>query len=153
MMKQGIISIKAKIILFIAVILLLAFAGMSISNYFTSQRGIIDRITQQELPVYIDNIYNSIQTSIWKEIMVSDKAQKMVLKTLPGIQKTSSLFHGVVLANIEQISAAELVNSAVHQLDHIAQQNADSAEKLNKNAGLFKEQSEKLKLIISYFKL
>ncbi len=66
------LSIKVKVILFIATILLLAFAGMNISNYFTSQKGLVNRITQQELPVYMDNIYNSIQSQLWKEIMVSD---------------------------------------------------------------------------------
>lgn len=72
MIERRFLSIKLKGILFIATILLLTFGGMISSNYFTSQKGILDRITNEELPVYIDNIYNSIQTSIWKDIMVSD---------------------------------------------------------------------------------
>ncbi len=66
------LSIKAKVVYFSAAIILLAFAGMSLSNYFTSQTGAVKRITEEELPVYIDNIYNTIQTHLWKEIMVSD---------------------------------------------------------------------------------
>lgn len=72
MIEKRFLSIKLKGILFIATILLLTFGGMISSNYFTSQKGMLDRITNEELPVYIDNIYNSIQTSIWKDIMVSD---------------------------------------------------------------------------------
>ena len=66
------LSIKVKVVIFIASILILAFAGMNISNYFTSQKALVNRITEQELPVYMDNIYNSIQSQLWKEIMVSD---------------------------------------------------------------------------------
>jgi hypothetical protein len=36
----------------------------------------VERITNRELPVYIDNIYNSIQTYLWKRIMVSEVNSK-----------------------------------------------------------------------------
>lgn len=66
------VSIKFKGIVFIATILLLTYGGIITSDYFTSQKGILDRIMYKELPVNIDNIYNSIQASIWKDIMVTD---------------------------------------------------------------------------------
>ncbi len=72
MAKKDGLTLKAKGLLFIATILLIVFISISLSNYFTSQKGAINRITQQELPAYIDNIYNSIQVRIWKDIMVSD---------------------------------------------------------------------------------
>lgn len=66
------VSIKSKVLILISVILLLSFTGISLSNYFTSQKAAIERITSRELPVYIDNIYNSIQLNIWKNIMVGN---------------------------------------------------------------------------------
>jgi len=66
------ITLKAKALLFITLILLVVFISISLSNYLTSQKGTINRITKDELPVYIDNIYNSIQVRIWKDIMVSE---------------------------------------------------------------------------------
>jgi methyl-accepting chemotaxis protein len=70
------LSIKAKVAIASALIIFLSFIAMSISNYFTSQKGLVERITNRELPVYIDNIYNSIQTYLWKRIMVSEVNSK-----------------------------------------------------------------------------
>lgn len=72
MKKRAGLSLKFKALLFIAAILFIVFMGFSLSNYLTSNKGAINRITDEELPVYIDNIYNSIQVKIWKDIMVSD---------------------------------------------------------------------------------
>jgi methyl-accepting chemotaxis protein len=72
MKKKAGLSLKFKALLFIAAILFIVFMGFSLSNYLTSNKGAINRITDEELPVYIDNIYNSIQVKIWKDIMVSD---------------------------------------------------------------------------------
>lgn len=66
------LSIRLKVTLILATFIVLVFAGLSLSNYFTSQKGIISRIKQKELPVFMDNIYNSIQVDLWKDIMVSD---------------------------------------------------------------------------------
>ena len=66
------LSIRAKVIYFSATIMLFAFAGMSLSNYFISQKGVVKRITNEELPVYINSIYNTIQSNLWKDVMVSD---------------------------------------------------------------------------------
>jgi methyl-accepting chemotaxis protein len=74
MKKKAGLSLKFKALLFIAAILFIVFMGFSLSNYLTSNKGAINRITDEELPVYIDNIYNSIQVKIWKDIMVSDLA-------------------------------------------------------------------------------
>lgn len=112
MAKWNVVSIKFRAVVFIASILLLAFVGMSISNYFVSQKGVIERITQEELPVYIDNIYNSIQLSIWKDIMVSDVSsnntflmewmendeadQEQIISFLQNINKKYGLFVTIV---------------------------------------------------------
>jgi methyl-accepting chemotaxis protein len=81
------------------------------------------------------------------------KAKNAVEKTLPEIQKTSTLVQNIVAANLEQISGAEQVNQAIQQLNNIAQQNASTADKLNHSSELFEKNAKKLKETISYFKM
>ena len=66
------LSIRIKLIYFPAILIFIAFAGMSIFNFLNSQKEVTKRITTNELPIYIDNIYNSIQDHMWRDIMVSD---------------------------------------------------------------------------------
>jgi methyl-accepting chemotaxis protein len=137
------LTLKLKVILFIASILLIVFTSISLSNYFTSQKGTLNRIKQQELPVYIDNIYNSIQVKIWKDIMVSDVVSNnyYLMEWIKSNEGTGE--------NEKLISFLKLINNRYS----LAQQNASTAEKLTANAELFEKHAEKLKETISFFKL
>ena len=72
---------------------------------------------------------------------------------VPEIERTAKLIQEITAASIEQNSGAEQINNAVQQLTQVIQVNANVGEQLSNNAQAMSTQAERLKEIISFFKI
>ncbi len=84
---------------------------------------------------------------------LSNEAGQSLSSVLPDIEETAKLVEDITSSSIEQAAGIEQVNSAVLQLNQIAQQNAATSEELATTSEELTAQSEQLKKIIEYFKL
>ncbi len=83
----------------------------------------------------------------------ADNAGVKVLEIIPKIEETAKLVEEITNASVEQNLGAEQVNNAVQQLNQIAQQNASTSEELATTSEEMTAQAERLKELVSYFKL
>ncbi len=83
----------------------------------------------------------------------ADNAGTKVFDIIPKIEKTAKLVEDITNASIEQNSGAEQVNRSVQQLNDLAQQNAATSEELATTSEEMTAQAERLKKLVSYFKL
>jgi len=86
---------------------------------------------------------NSLSKS---SVQVAESTGRKMGEIVPEIEKTSSLVQEISSASREQNTGADQVNSALQQLNQINQNTAANAEQLA-------SQAEKLKEIISFFKV
>ncbi len=86
-------------------------------------------------------------------LSVSESAGKQLEAIVPEIEKTAKLIQEIASASREQNLGAEQINSALQQLNSVTQQNAIISDNVASNAESLNNQAEKLKEIISYFKL
>jgi methyl-accepting chemotaxis protein len=72
---------------------------------------------------------------------------------VPEIQKTSQLVQEITSASVEQNAGADLINSAILQLNAVTQQNAISSEEMANSAEELSSQADSLRSAVSFFKL
>ncbi len=84
---------------------------------------------------------------------LSDEAGSSLLSVIPEIEETAKLVENITTASIEQKAGVEQVNGAILQLNKIAQQNASTSEELATTSEEMTAQAERLKELVSYFKL
>ncbi len=84
---------------------------------------------------------------------LSDEAGNSLSLVLPEIEETAKLVESITNSSIEQEVGIEQVNNAIQQLNHIAQQNAETSTELATAAEDIMAQAEGLRKVISYFKL
>ncbi len=89
--------------------------------------------------------------------VLSDKTGNSLSLILPEIERTSSvvqkLVNETIIASEEQSRGVFDVNDSVEQLNRVAQDNAETSEKLATTSKEMTAQAEKLKKVIEYFKL
>ncbi len=89
--------------------------------------------------------------------VLSDKAGNSLSLILPEIERTSSvvqkLVNDTIVASEEQSRGVFDVNDSVEQLNRVAQQNAETSEELATTSEEMTAQAERLKEVISYFKV
>lgn len=96
-----------------------------------------------------DDIVNLVENAL----VLSEKTQAVVLKTVKEIENTAILVKQITESNISQNNGITQVNSAVQQINNVTQQNASGSEQLVASAEELVEQSEQLKGLIKFFKL
>jgi methyl-accepting chemotaxis protein len=96
---------------------------------------------------------NEIDIVSKKTITKAENASNQLEHIIPEMEKTASMIQEVTAANMEQKTGANQVNSAITQLNLVAQQNASASEELAENARELNNQAEQLKDLISYFKV
>lgn len=96
-----------------------------------------------------DEINNLSKTSV----SVAESAGSQLNKIVPEIERTAKLIQEITAASIEQNSGAEQINNAVQQLTQVIQVNAGVSEQVSNNAVAMSTQAERLKNVISFFKL
>ncbi len=83
----------------------------------------------------------------------ADSAGAKITDIIPKVEKTAKLVEEITNAGIEQNKGTEQVNNAVQELNRVAQQNASTSEELATASEEMTAQAERLREVISYFKL
>jgi methyl-accepting chemotaxis protein len=84
-------------------------------------------------------------------LSIAEKTGKLFDEISPSIQNTANFVQEVVLASHEQNIGINYINTAIQQLNEIAQQNATASEVLVTNAELMTNHARELQTIVSYF--
>ena len=113
-------------------------------------------VVAKEVKVLADNSKNALSTI--KEISdssleVSHIADEKFQEIIPDILKSAELVSSITVASREQLSGAELINSAVQQLTQVTNQNSVSAEEMSASSEELAAQANEMKEIISAFKI
>ncbi len=72
---------------------------------------------------------------------------------IPDIEKTALLVQEISASSLEQRTGAEQVNRAIQELSNVTQQNTNTARIFAENAAYLNDLAEKLKELVSYFKV
>ena len=86
-------------------------------------------------------------------IHISEHSQKMLENLVPEIKKTALLVKEISGANKNQMRGAEQISTQIHQLNHLAQQNAALSEETAVNSEELSKQAEVLLKAVSLFKI
>ena len=86
-------------------------------------------------------------------VKLSEESRVKLRETVPEINKTSKLVQEIVYSATEQETGANHVNTAIHDLSKIAQQNASFADLLANSAEQLATQAEELHKMVNFFKL
>ncbi|MDF1549870.1 MAG: methyl-accepting chemotaxis protein, partial [Bacteroidales bacterium] len=80
-------------------------------------------------------------------------AENLLNKTLPLIEKSTALVLEIASASVDQNSGAHQVNKAIQEFNNVVQQSAASSEEIASNAVELAGQAERLKTLVSFFKI
>ena len=80
-------------------------------------------------------------------------AGNLLNNTLPQLEQAFQLVQGITIASMEQTNGANQVNNSVQELNEIAQLNAASAEEIASSALQLNIHAERLKEMVTYFKI
>ena len=80
-------------------------------------------------------------------------AGRMLAKLVPDIKRTAELVEEITAACREQDIGMAQVNKAIHQLDHVTQQNASASESVAMTSESLTRQASQLQSTIGYFKV
>ncbi|MCP4396919.1 MAG: methyl-accepting chemotaxis protein [bacterium] len=94
-----------------------------------------------------------IDESTGFSVEVAEKAEMMLEKLLPNIEKTAALVQEISAASREQSTGSAHINGAIQQLDQVAQQNAVISETIAAAAAKLATQAEELQSIVQFFQL
>ncbi len=83
----------------------------------------------------------------------ADSAGAKITDIIPQIDKMAKLVEDITNASLEEHEGAEQINNAVQELNRVAQRNAATSEELATTSEEMTAQAERLRKVISYFKL
>jgi len=86
-------------------------------------------------------------------VTVSERAGSLLNEIVPNIKKTADLVQEITMASEEQATGVNQVNTAMMQLDTVAQTNASASEELAATSEEMSSQTEELQNVIGFFKL
>lgn len=86
-------------------------------------------------------------------VKIAERAGKLLEEIVPNIRKTADLVQEITEASKEQASGVSQVNTAVIQLDKVAQSVASSSEELASTAEEMTTHAMQLQETVSFFKL
>lgn len=84
---------------------------------------------------------------------ISNTAKSLIESMLPNINKTAELVKEITLASGQQKNTVDQMNSAVSQLNSVAQNNAASSEELSGTANQLNDQAGTLEKLLNAFKM
>ncbi len=94
-----------------------------------------------------------INTLATDSVRIANNAGQLLEEIVPSIRKTADLVQEISAASEEQSAGVEQVNTAVIQLDKVAQSSAAASEELAATAQEMNSQAEELVQLVSFFKL
>lgn len=86
-------------------------------------------------------------------VAVAEEAGELLGKIVPDIQKTAELVQEIAAASNQQRTGGEQVNSAVHEMDKVIQQNASASEEVASTSEELAGQATQLQQAMKFFKL
>ncbi len=86
-------------------------------------------------------------------VTVSERAGSLLNEIVPNIKRTADLVQEITMASEEQATGVNQVNTAMMQLDTVAQTNASASEELAATSEEMSSQTEELQNVIGFFKL
>ena len=84
-------------------------------------------------------------------VQVAEQAGAMLVKVVPGIQRTAEVIQEINAAGREQSIGVEQINKAIQQLDQVIQHNASAAEQTASASEELSSQAEELQSTMDYF--
>jgi len=94
-----------------------------------------------------------ISTLTGDSVKVAERAGTLLTKMVPDITQTAELVQEISASSEEQSSGVGQINSAMHKLDKVTQQNAAGSEQLAATAEEMQSQSLTLHKVVGFFKL
>ncbi|MCP5495817.1 MAG: MCP four helix bundle domain-containing protein [Leptospiraceae bacterium] len=88
-----------------------------------------------------------------QSLKVAEDTSALINTIIPDIQKTADLIREIASASEEQQMGMGQINTAMSQLNQVAQSNVEDAEKLTDISSILMEQSEKLNRKVSFYQL
>lgn len=86
-------------------------------------------------------------------VVITKKSGSELEAIIPEIEKTTQLIQEIALSSLEQQSGVEQVNQSVQSFNQITQQNTQTANIASENAKDLAQLAERLKELISYFRV
>jgi methyl-accepting chemotaxis protein len=86
-------------------------------------------------------------------VKTAERAGALLGEIVPVIQRTSDLVQEITAASDEQSTGVNQINTAMNQLTQLTQQNAAGSEELAATAEEMTGQAEKLRLLMSFFRM
>ena len=86
-------------------------------------------------------------------VQVAEEAGGLLAAIVPDIQKTAELVQEIAAASSQQRDGGEMVNTSIHELDKVIQQNASASEEVASTAEELSGQAVQLQQSINFFKL
>ena len=96
---------------------------------------------------------NSIQKITHSSQEISQIAEDRFSHIVPDVLKSAELVNSISVASREQLSGAELINSALQELTQVTNRNSVSAEEMSATSEELAAQAGELKDIVSAFKV
>jgi len=84
-------------------------------------------------------------------VEVAEQAGELLALIVPDIQKTAELVQEIAAASNQQRSGGDQVNSAVHEMDKVIQQNASASEEVASTAEELSGQAQQLQESMRFF--
>jgi len=88
-----------------------------------------------------------------KSISENEEAGKLLMDTLPRIAKTAELVKEISAASMEQSNGVGEINMSIQQINTVTQQNSAVSEEVTSSSELIREQAQRLKKIVSFYKV
>ncbi len=86
-------------------------------------------------------------------VEVAEQAGELLGQIVPDIQKTAELVQEIAAASNQQRDGGEQVNSAIHEMDKVIQQNASASEEVASTSEELAGQATQLQQSMKFFKL
>jgi methyl-accepting chemotaxis protein len=94
-----------------------------------------------------------IVTIVEESISENEEAGKFLFEMLPKIAKTAELVKEISAASMEQSNGVGEINMSIQQINTVTQQNSAVSEEVTSSSELIREQAQRLKKIVGFFKV
>ncbi|MCB1310093.1 MAG: methyl-accepting chemotaxis sensory transducer [Leptospiraceae bacterium] len=94
-----------------------------------------------------------ISTLATDSVEIALRAGELLNQIVPAVRRTADLVQEITASSKEQDSNVNQINSAVGQLDNLAQSNASAAEELASTAEELSGQAQQLQQLMEFFRL
>jgi methyl-accepting chemotaxis protein len=88
-----------------------------------------------------------------KSLQITENSVKSMNSLIPEIERTANLVSEISVSSKEQSASTEHINLAIQQLNEISQESSSSSDNVALSSQNLEKQAEKLKELISFFKM